>query len=202
MFHNKIQFSKDSIIRMVCIIVLIIVAVVTLFNLYKIIFPSEEQAKVEQLTYSDAITMIQDEQISEIQIDDGSSNEADLIDKEGNEYEVVLLDKEIFKNFIQEEIEAGQEIKIVNKESVSIADIMYIIFLTFLAVMIFRFYKMVKQTEKKAEEETQRLRNLVQKGDLNNDTINQKENKKRNITPRNITFKDIAGLKEEKFELE
>lgn len=202
MFHNKIQFSKDSIIRMICIIVLIIVAVVTLFNLYKIIFPSEEQAKVEQLTYSDAITMIQDEQISEIQIDDGSSNEADLIDKEGNEYEVVLLDKEIFKNFIQEEIEAGQEIKIVNKDSVSTADIMYIIFLLFIAVMIFRFYKMIKQTEKKAEEETQRLRNLVQKGDLNNDTINQKENKKRNITPRNITFKDIAGLKEEKFELE
>ena len=164
MFHNKIQFSKDSIIRMICIIVLmIIVAVVTLFNLYKIIFPSEEQAKVEQLTYSDAITMIQDEQISEIQIDDGSSNEADLIDKEGNEYEVVLLDKEIFKNFIQEEIEAGQEIKIVNKDSVSTADIMYIIFLIFIAVMIFRFYKMIKQTEKRLRKKHKDLEILFKK---------------------------------------
>lgn len=164
MFHNKIQFSKDSIIRMICIIVLmIIVAVVTLFNLYKIIFPSEEQAKVEQLTYSDAITMIQDEQISEIQIDDGSSNEADLIDKEGNEYEVVLLDKEIFKNFIQEEIEAGQEIKIFNKDSVSTADIMYIIFLIFIAVMIFRFYKMIKQTEKRLRKKHKDLEILFKK---------------------------------------
>lgn len=202
MFNHKIDFKKNFLVRMACIIGLIIVVMPTVFNFYKSMFPSKEEVQVQQISYSDAITMIQDEQISEIQIDDGSSNEADLIDKEGNEYEVVLLDKEIFKNFIQEEIEAGQEIKIVKKDSVSTADIMYIIFLLFIAVMIFRFYKMIKQTEKKAEEETQRLRNLVQKGDLNNDTINQKETKKRNITPRNITFKDIAGLKEEKFELE
>ena len=202
MFNHKIDFKKNFLVRMACIIGLIIVVMPTVFNFYKSMFPSKEEVQVQQISYSDAIAIIQDKQISEIQINDDSSNEADLIDKEGNEYEVVLLDKEIFKNFIQEEIEAGQEIKIVNKDSVSTADIMYIIFLLFIAVMIFRFYKMIKQTEKKAEEETQRLRNLVQKGDLNNDTINQKENKKRNITPRNITFKDIAGLKEEKFELE
>lgn len=202
MFNHKIDFKKNFLVRMACIIGLIIVVMPTVFNFYKSMFPSKEEVQVQQISYSDAIAIIQDKQISEIQINDDSSNEADLIDKEGNEYEVVLLDKEIFKNFIQEEIEAGQEIKIVNKESVSIADIMYIIFLLFIAVMIFRFYKMIKQTEKKAEEETQRLRNLVQKGDQNNGTINQKETKKRNITPRNITFKDIAGLKEEKFELE
>ena len=202
MFNHKIDFKKNFLVRMACIIGLIIVVMPTVFNFYKSMFPSKEEVQVQQISYSDAIAIIQDKQISEIQIDDGSSNEVDLIDKEGNEYEVVLLDKEIFKNFIQEEIEAGQEIKIVNKDSVSTADIMYIIFLLFIAVMIFRFYKMIKQTEKKAEEETQRLRNLVQKGDQNNGTINQKETKKRNITPRNITFKDIAGLKEEKFELE
>lgn len=202
MFNHKIDFKKNFLVRMACIIGLIIVVMPTVFNFYKSMFPSKEEVQVQQISYSDAIAIIQDKQISEIQINDDSSNEADLIDKEGNEYEVVLLDKEIFKNFIQEEIEAGQEIKIVNKESVSIADIMYIIFLTFLAVMIFRFYKIIKQTEKKTEEEIQKFRDTVQKEGLNNGTINQKENKKRNITPRNITFKDIAGLKEEKFELE
>ena len=202
MFNHKIDFKKNFLVRMACIIGLIIVVMPTVFNFYKSMFPSKEEVQVQQISYSDAIAIIQDKQISEIQINDDSSNEADLIDKEGNEYEVVLLDKEIFKNFIQEEIEAGQEIKIVNKESVSIADIMYIIFLTFLAVMIFRFYKIIKQTEKKTEEEIQKFRDTVQKEGLNNGTINQKETKKRNITPRNITFKDIAGLKEEKFELE
>lgn len=202
MFNHKIDFKKNFLVRMACIIGLIIVVIPTVFNFYKSMFPSKEEVQVQQISYSDAIAIIQDKQISEIQINDDSSNEADLIDKEGNEYEVVLLDKEIFKNFIQEEIEAGQEIKIVNKESVSIADIMYIIFLTFLAVMIFRFYKIIKQTEKKTEEEIQKFRDTVQKEGLNNGTINQKETKKRNITPRNITFKDIAGLKEEKFELE
>ena len=202
MFNHKIDFKKNFLVRMACIIGLIIVVMPTVFNFYKSMFPSKEEVQVQQISYSDAIAIIQDKQISEIQINDDSTNEADLIDKEGNEYEVVLLDKEIFKNFIQEEIEAGQEIKIVNKESVSIADIMYIIFLTFLAVMIFRFYKIIKQTEKKTEEEIQKFRDTVQKEGLNNGTINQKETKKRNITPRNITFKDIAGLKEEKFELE
>lgn len=163
MFNHKIDFKKNFLVRMACIIGLIIVVMPTVFNFYKSMFPSKEEVQVQQISYSDAIAIIQDKQISEIQINDDSSNEADLIDKEGNEYEVVLLDKEIFKNFIQEEIEAGQEIKIVNKDSVSTADIMYIIFLIFIAVMIFRFYKMIKQTEKKLRKKHKDLEILFKK---------------------------------------
>lgn len=191
MFHLKINIKKDFLIRMVCIIGLIIVVAPTLFNLYKSIFPSKEEAQVEQLSYSDAITMIQDEQISEIQIEDGSSNEASLIDKAGNEYEVVLLDKEIFKNFIQESVESGQEIDVINKETVSATDIFDILFILFMLGAGFAIYRLIHKTQKEIEKETKRL-----KENLENDTTIK------SLKTSNIKFDDIAGLKEEKFELE
>lgn len=191
MFHLKINIKKDFLIRMVCIIGLIIVVAPTLFNLYKSIFPSKEETQVEQLSYSDAITMIQDKQISEIQINDDSSNEANLIDKEGNEYEVVLLDKEIFKNFIQESVESGQEIEVINKETVSATDIFDILFILFMLGAGFAIYRLIHKTQKEIEKETKRL-----KENLENDTTIK------SLKTSNIKFDDIAGLKEEKFELE
>ena len=49
MFNHKIDFKKNFLVRMACIIGLIIVVMPTVFNFYKSMFPSKEEVQVQQI---------------------------------------------------------------------------------------------------------------------------------------------------------
>lgn len=182
--QNKLK--KELFKRLVVLLVMAISIIFTIYSRYK--EESIQRAQIIQLPYNNAISMIQNEEISEIYF--YTTDKVVLKDRTGKVYEVKLFNENIFDEFIQEKIEKGQEIKINNIEKNYIYIILNFLsnILTVLLVVLFILsicdvYKVIKKMKKESQK----------------DEIKHEPER---ILKSSVKFSDVAGLDEEKFELE
>lgn len=166
--------NKNQYLRLFGSIIFIIILIAFVFcNIKNKI--SYQNVQIEELSYSSAISMIQKGDISEITFYINNSEEVRLKAKTGKEYEVTLFNQGVFYEFIQEKIENGQEIKI-NKidNDYSIFNFISDISCVLAIVLIILLIAYVNNFFKTKTEQSK----------------------------SNVKFCDVAGLDEEKFELE
>ena len=168
---------------------------------------SYPNVQIQELTYRNAISMIQNEDISEITFFTSNSKEIRLKDKIGNEYEVTIFNQGIFYEFIQEQIENGQEIKINNIDDDYsifnfISDILCVLAIVLIILLISDVYKLFKIIKENKEDINQGESYNNQQNTLPRVEITQVKETKTKQSKSNVKFCDVAGLDEEKFELE
>ena len=171
------------------LVVLLFMAISIIFSIYsKYNEKATQKTQIVQLPYNNAISMIQNEEISEIYFD--TTDKVVLKDKAGKVYELKLFNEDIFYEFIQEKIEKGQEIKINNIEKNYIYTIFNFVYNVLIVLIVVLFvlnlcvlYNIIKKIKKESQK----------------DEIKQEPEK---ILKSNVKFSDVAGLDEEKFELE
>ena len=171
---------------------------------------SSSKYQAEELAYSNAISMIQNEDITEITFFTDNSEKVILKDETENEYEVKIFNQDIFHQFVQEQIENGQKIKInnVNVEYTVfdlLTDIIYMFlaFVTFLLIIdVYNLICSIKRNknyhDKNDEVQNEQNTTLPKEDNIQQVKIEQTKNKLKS----NVKFCDVAGLDEEKFELE
>ena len=171
---------------------------------------SSSKYQAEELAYSNAISMIQNEDITEITFFTDNSEKVILKDETENEYEVKIFNQDIFHQFVQEQIENGQKIKINNvnvKYTVFdlLTDIIYMFlaFVTFLLIIdVYNLICSIKRNknyhDKNDEVQNEQNTTLPKEDNIQQVKIEQTKNKLKS----NVKFCDVAGLDEEKFELE
>ena len=170
-------------------------------------FGPYQNVQIEELSYSSAISMIQKGDISEITFYINNSEEVRLKAKTGKEYEVTLFNQGVFYELIQEKIENGQEIKINkidNDYSIfnfisDISCVLAIVLIILLIAYVNNFFK-TKKEDKNDTKQCESYNN--QQNTLPRVEITQVKETKTEQSKSNVKFCDVAGLDEEKFELE
>lgn len=206
---KQIGTNRKIFIRLsVSTILIAIFCVCIFFHIKNRIDSSKFQA--EEMAYSNAISMIQNEDITEITFFTDNSEKVILKDETGNEYEVKIFNQDIFHQFVQEQIENGQKIKInnVNVEYTVfdlLTDIIYMFlaFVTFLLIIdVYNLICSIKRNknyhDKNDEVQNEQNTTLPKEDNIQQVKIEQTKNKLKS----NVKFCDVAGLDEEKFELE
>ena len=198
--------NKNQYLRLFGSIIFIIILIAFVFyNIKNKI--SYQNVQIEELSYSSAISMIQKGDISEITFYINNSEEVRLKAKTGKEYEVVLFNQGVFYEFIQEKIENGQEIKINkidNDYSIfnfisDITCVLAIVLIILLIAYVNNFFK-TKKEDKNDTKQCESYNN--QQNTLPRVEITQVKETKTEQSKSNVKFCDVAGLDEEKFELE
>lgn len=206
---KQIGTNRKIFIRLsVSTILIAIFCVCIFFHIKNRIDSSKFQA--EEMAYSNAISMIQNEDITEITFFTDNSEKVILKDETENEYEVKIFNQDIFHQFVQEQIENGQKIKInnVNVEYTVfdlLTDIIYMFlaFVTFLLIIdVYNLICSIKRNknyhDKNDEVQNEQNTTLPKEDNIQQVKIEQTKNKLKS----NVKFCDVAGLDEEKFELE
>ena len=198
--------NKNQYLRLFGSIIFIIILIAFVFcNIKNKI--SYQNVQIEELSYSSAISMIQKGDISEITFYINNSEEVRLKAKTGKEYEVTLFNQGVFYEFIQEKIENGQEIKINkidNDYSIfnfisDISCVLAIVLIILLIAYVNNFFK-TKKEDKNDTKQCESYNN--QQNTLPRVEITQVKETKTEQSKSNVKFCDVAGLDEEKFELE
>ena len=198
--------NKNQYLRLFGSIIFIIILIAFVFcNIKNKI--SYQNVQIEELSYSSAISMIQKGDISEITFYINNSEEVRLKAKTGKEYEVTLFNQGVFYEFIQEKIENGQEIKINkidNDYSIfnfisDISCVLAIVLIILLIAYVNNFFK-TKKEDKNDTKQCESYNN--QQYTLPRGEITQVKETKTEQSKSNVKFCDVAGLDEEKFELE
>ena len=198
--------NKNQYLRLFGSIIFIIILIAFVFcNIKNKI--SYQNVQIEELSYSSAISMIQKGDISEITFYINNSEEVRLKAKTGKEYEVTLFNQGVFYEFIQEKIENGQEIKINkidNDYSIfnfisDISCVLAIVLIILLIAYVNNFFK-TKKEDKNDTKQCESYNN--QQNTLPRGEITQVKETKTEQSKSNVKFCDVAGLDEEKFELE
>ena len=198
--------NKNQYLRLFGSIIFIIILIAFVFcNIKNKI--SYQNVQIEELSYSSAISMIQKGDISEITFYINNSEEVRLKAKTGKEYEVTLFNQGVFYEFIQEKIENGQEIKINkidNDYSIfnfisDISCVLAIVLIILLIAYVNNFFK-TKKEDKNDTKQCESYNN--QQNTLPRVEITQVKETKTKQSKSNVKFCDVAGLDEEKFELE
>lgn len=172
------------------------------------------QQQVTAITYSELIQMINTGTIANVSLDDSSKVVAHAVSTEGTYYEAKVPDKEIFLQFIQEKIVEGQSLDIAINEPTSSFSIagsaLNLIVWAYLIVMVVMIVYQVKRLKKMFS--TDFGNNSKGKGDgkspSSNDTpsfmslFNTDLNYTEKVANSDVRFSDVAGLDEEKAELE
>lgn len=198
--------NKNQYLRLIGSIIFIIILIAFVFcNIKNKI--SYQNVQIEELSYSSAISTIQKGDISEITFYINNSEEVRLKAKTGKEYEVTLFNQGVFYEFIQEKIENGQEIKINkidNDYSIfnfisDISCVLAIVLIILLIAYVNNFFK-TKKEDKNDTKQCESYNN--QQNTLPRVEITQVKETKTEQSKSNVKFCDVAGLDEEKFELE
>ena len=198
--------NKNQYLRLFGSIIFIVILIAFVFcNIKNKI--SYQNVQIEELSYSSAISMIQKGDISEITFYINNSEEVRLKAKTGKEYEVTLFNQGVFYEFIQEKIEIGQEIKINkidNDYSIfnfisDISCVLAIVLIILLIAYVNNFFK-TKKEDKNDTKQCESYNN--QQNTLPRVEITQVKETKTEQSKSNVKFCDVAGLDEEKFELE
>lgn len=198
--------NKNQYLRLFGSIIFIIILIAFVFcNIKNKI--SYQNVQIEELSYSSAISTIQKGDISEITFYINNSEEVRLKAKTGKEYKVTLFNQGVFYEFIQEKIENGQEIKINkidNDYSIfnfisDISCVLAIVLIILLIAYVNNFFK-TKKEDKNDTKQCESYNN--QQNTLPRVEITQVKETKTEQSKSNVKFCDVAGLDEEKFELE
>ena len=206
---KQIGTNRKIFIRLsVSTILIAIFCVCIFFHIKNRIDSSKFQA--EEMAYSNAISMIQNEDITEITFFTDNSEKVILKDETGNEYEVKIFNQGIFHEFVQEEIENGQKIKI-NNLNIKYTLLDFLIDIIYTSATVATFFLIIDvynlicsiRGNKKQSNKNNEIQNEQNNTEINEDNIQQaKIEQTKNNLKSNVKFCDVAGLDEEKFELE
>lgn len=162
------------------IILTALIMIITVLGIYLV--RSQEQDKQQQdIAYTDLIKKIDDGQVEKIEMTTGSTSVKVKLKEEEKEKPAIVPNIQAFIELIQEKVQQGNEIELIQKKPnifITIFSTLFSILPTLLLIVLFYLiYKMQGLGEK----------GKVYGGEEDNDT--------------GVTFEDVAGLEEEKNEL-
>lgn len=168
--------------------------------------------EVATTTYSELIQMINTGTITSVDLNESSSVIATAITADGSYYETTIPDKEIFLQFIQQKIVEGQNLDITINESVSNTSLagrtLNLIVWAYVILMVVMIVYQVKKLKKMFSTDFGTKPKGDGKSPSSNDTpsfmslFNTDLNYTEKVANSDVRFSDVAGLDEEKAELE
>lgn len=168
--------------------------------------------EVATTTYSELIQMINTGTITSVDLNESSSVIATAITADGSYYETTIPDKEIFLQFIQQKIVEGQNLDITINESVSNTSLagrtLNLIVWAYVILMVVMIVYQVKKLKKMFSTDFGTKPKGDGKSSSSNDTpsfmslFNTDLNYTEKVANSDVRFSDVAGLDEEKAELE
>lgn len=190
----------------------LIIAVIMIIAFKVITVEPVTQQEVSSIAYSELIQMINSNAITNVSLNDSSNVVAHAISTEGTHYEAKIPDKEIFLQFVQEKIVEGQSLDIaINepKSGISLAgSVLNLIVWAYVIVMVVMIIYQVKKLKKMFSTDFGGKSNKDGKSSSSNDTpsfmslFNTDINYTEKVANSDVRFSDVAGLDEEKAELE
>lgn len=189
---------------------IIVVMVIIAFRVITI--ETVPQQEVTTITYSQLIQMINSGTITNVDLTESSNVIAHTISVDGTCYEATVLDKELFLQFIQQKIVEGQQLGITINESQSsmssAGKTLNFIVWAYVIVMVVMIVYQVKKLKKMFSTDFGSKQNKSDGKSSSNDTpsfmslFNTDLNYTEKVANSNVRFSDVAGLDEEKTELE
>ncbi len=171
-----------------------------------------QEQEITSITYSELIQMINSDTITSVNLNESSSVIANAISTDGNHYETKIPDKEIFLQFIQQKIVEGQNLGITINENVSNTSLagrtLNLIVWAYAILMIAMIVYQVKKLKKMFSTDFGTKPKGDAKSPSSNDTpsfmslFNTDLNYTEKVANSDVRFSDVAGLDEEKAELE
>lgn len=163
---------------------------------------SSTSQEVTRITYPEVIQMIENDSIEQITLQEGSTY-ANITSKESVIYETEIPNQEIFLQFIQEKIVAGQSININIKQApqnFSFWTFLKFIFWTYIILIIINIFRSIRIVKGLSKDNDNKTKNddVPSFMSLFNTDLNYTEK----IANSDVKFSDVAGLDEEKAELE
>lgn len=190
----------------------VILAIVIIIAFKVAAIPMTPEQEVTEISYAELVQMINNKNIATISLESSSNSTALATSSDDKLYQAQIPSKDIFLQFVQEKIVSGQNINITVNEisssgssAFSLLDVVVWIYIIIMVAMI------VYQVK--------RLKRLF-KGDLGNQSKSDSSKSSDNETPSfmslfstdinytekvaksDVRFSDVAGLDEEKAELE
>ncbi len=170
---NKLYYTILAIVAIICIAIVIGVLIFT--------NNSDEDQDNKEISYTDLIKKIEDEEIEKIEMTVGSTTIKVKLKDEEEEKTSIVPSTQAFIELVQEEVKEGNDIELVQNPTsslVSISETFLSLLPTILIVILFVLIL--------------KMQGLGDKGKIYD--AEKSEN-------THITFKDVAGLEEEKNEL-
>lgn len=190
----------------------IILAIIIIIAFRVAAIPVTPEQEVTEISYSELVQMINNKSITTISLESSSSSTALATSSDDKLYQAQVPSKDIFLQFVQEKIVSGQNINITVNEissngssAFSFLDIVVWVYIIIMVAMIVY--------------QVRRLKKLF-RGDLGNQSKSDSSKSSDNETPSfmslfstdinytekvaksDVRFSDVAGLDEEKAELE
>ena len=167
--NNKLLYLGLGALAILLLIVVIIVGVMV-----------NNKNKELELPYTELINKINDNQIEKIEMTTGSQSiKVKLIDEE-EEKNAIVPSVQAFIELVQDKVEAGNQIELIQKAPNPVKTIASAIFSLLPTIMIVALFILILQ-----------MQGLGEKGKVYGGTENK----------TNVTFDDVAGLDEEKSEM-
>lgn len=150
----------------------------------------ENEDTVYEISYRDMVRMLQNDEVKEVHLTSDSSEVEIVVNNQGHdtEYKSYIPDQSIFLEMVNEKIQNGSDLQITKAYTVSIGNV---IFCAFLIIMILSVVIPVFQAVRNLGKSTKILEQQV-----------TSDNKISDIVESLVTFNDVAGLEEEKAELQ
>ncbi len=167
--NNKLLYLGLGALAVLLLIVVIIVGVMV-----------NNKNKELELPYTELINKINDNQIEKIEMTTGSQSiKVKLVDEE-EEKNAIVPSVQAFIELVQDKVEAGNQIELIQKAPNPVKSIANAIFSLLPTIMIVALFILILQ-----------MQGLGEKGKVYGGTENK----------TNVTFDDVAGLDEEKSEM-
>ncbi len=170
------------------------------------------QQQVTAITYSELIQMIDTGTITNVNLNESSNVIVSAISDDGSYYETQIPDKEIFLQFIQQKIVDGQSLDITindSRKNTSFAGTtLNLIVWAYAILMVIMIVYQVKKLKKMFSTDFGNNSKSDGKSPSSNDTpsfislFNTDLNYTEKVANSDVRFSDVAGLDEEKAELE
>lgn len=183
------------------LLVLLLMMIATLVAIRMI--GNDKSSKPTEVSYTDFIRMIESEKVAKIELTEDSSNIAAVLAKDGSQVLTTVPNQEMFVEYIQGRIISGSEIQIIlNEEETSFVmkfldGLMSFVFIVYFSAIAIWGIRFLRKALKKSNSNNSTGNSLAFSNPFNTD-INYIEK----MVKSDIRFSDVAGLDEEKAELE
>ena len=176
--ENKNENKKDSKLIVGLVIILIILIAVTIAGVF--MMKDKEQEDEKTLAYTDLIKQVDAQNVEEVEMTVGSTTVKVKLKDQEEEKTAIVPNTEAFINLIQTESLEGNEIKLTQKPRSVLVQIPSILVSLLPTIIMVALFVMIFK-----------LQGLGEKGKVYEETERKTK----------VTFKDVAGLEEEKAEM-